>query len=106
MVQSRRMKFGTYLFDPEEHLLLRAGERIALSPKVFETLALLLEHHGRVVSKAEFTEALWPGTFVEESNLTQNIFVLRKILCLAADGRPCVENIPKRGYRISTPVDR
>lgn len=105
MVQSRRVKFGAYLFDSEEHLLLRSGERIPLSPKVFETLALLLEHRGRVVSKAEFMEALWPDTFVEESNLTQNIFVLRKILGLAADGKPYVETVPKRGYRISTPVE-
>lgn len=105
MVQSSRLRFGHFLFDPGENLLLRYGERVALSPKVSETLALLLQHRGRIVSKAEFMEALWPETFVEESNLTQNIFILRKTLGFTDDGKPFVETVPKRGYRISTPVE-
>ena len=72
---------------------------VSLSPKVFATLYLLVTTQGRVVSKQEFMDALWHGSFVEDGNLTQNIFVLRKVLGVSPDARPYIETVPKRGYR-------
>ncbi len=105
MVQSARLRFGRFVFDAAECLLFCEDERVPLSPKVLETLALLLERRGHVVSKQEFMQTLWPDTFVEESNLTQNIFILRKTLGTTDAGRQYVETVPKRGYRISTVVE-
>ena len=73
-------EFGPFRLDAAKNLLVRGGDSIPLSPKVFETLLLLVQHSGQVLSKARLMECLWPDSFVEESNLTQNIFVLRKAL--------------------------
>ena len=74
-----------------------------LAPKVFETLAILVENSGHIVDKEDLMKRLWPDSFVEESNLAQNIFQLRKAL----KDRPCrryIETVPKRGYRFSADV--
>ena len=63
-----------------DRLLLRGGTAVPLRPKVVDTLILLIEGHGRVLRKEELLRALWPDIFVEESNLTQNIYTLRKAL--------------------------
>ena len=76
-----------------------------LPPKVFAALCLLAEHRGGVVSKTALMEALWPESYVGESSLTQNIFLLRKALGRMEDGREYIETLPKRGYRIAVPVD-
>ena len=73
-------KFGCFRLDPAEHLLLRDGEPVPLEPKVFETLLVLIRHAGRLVGKDELMQTVWPDSFVEESNLTRNISVLRKAL--------------------------
>src|SRR5262249_8275213 len=95
----------TYRFDPfllltEERLLMREGRIVPLSPKVLETLLILVENSGRILSKEELMQSLWPDTFVEESNLTQNISQVRKAL----GGGEWVETIAKRGYRLAAPV--
>ena len=91
-------EFGPFRLDLEQRLLWHEGETVALAPKVFETLILLIEHRGRVIKKEEMMKSLWPDRFVEESNLTQNIFMLRKILGETTGKAQYIETIPKRGY--------
>jgi DNA-binding winged helix-turn-helix (wHTH) protein/tetratricopeptide (TPR) repeat protein len=92
-------EFGPFRLDLEERLLSQEGQPIPLSPKVFETLVLLVERNGHVVGKDEMMTLLWPDRFVEESNLTQNIFMLRKSLGEGQSSAQYIETIPKRGYR-------
>src|SRR4029453_11014 len=73
-------------------------------PKVVDTLLLLIENSGRVLEKDELIQKLWPDTFVEEANLTQNIYVLRKALNSGTDSENYIETIPRRGYRFAGEV--
>jgi DNA-binding winged helix-turn-helix (wHTH) protein/TolB-like protein/Tfp pilus assembly protein PilF len=96
-------EFGSFRLDVCEHRLLRHQEVIPLSPKVFETLVVLVEHGGHILEKDELMKSLWPDSFVEESSLTQNISLLRK--ALGKDGeQQFIETVPKRGYRFVAPV--
>jgi DNA-binding winged helix-turn-helix (wHTH) protein/Tol biopolymer transport system component len=97
-------EFGPFLFDPGEHLLLRDSVPVALSPKVFEILLVLVRQSGHLVTKDELMSAVWPDSFVEESNLSVNISALRKALGEVADGQQYIETVPKRGYRFRAPV--
>src|SRR5262247_1282518 len=92
-------EFGPFRLDADERLLMRDGRITPLPPKVFDTLLVLVENSGRVVSKDELMQSLWPNTFVEESNLTQNISQLRRALGDGASEAQYIETIPKRGYR-------
>ncbi|HEY6403311.1 MAG TPA: winged helix-turn-helix domain-containing protein, partial [Blastocatellia bacterium] len=92
-------EFGPFRLDVDERLLMRDERTTPLPPKVFDTLLVLVENSGRVVSKDELMRSLWPDTFVEESNLTQNISQLRRALGDGTDGAKYIETIPKRGYR-------
>ena len=65
-----------------------SGEPVPLTPKAFDTLLALVERRDRVVDKAELMRLVWPDSFVEEANLSQTIFVLRKTLGEGPDGRP------------------
>ncbi|HYO64052.1 MAG TPA: tetratricopeptide repeat protein [Pyrinomonadaceae bacterium] len=96
--------FGSFRLDLEERLLTQEGRPVPLAPKVFDTLLLLIERRGRVVGKDEMMSLLWPDRFVEESNLTQNVFTLRKALDEGVDKIQCIETIPRRGYRFVAPV--
>ncbi len=73
-------EFGPFRVDPEKQVLLREEHPVAISPKVFETLLILVRRSREVVSKEDLMQALWPDAFVEEANLSQNIFMLRKAL--------------------------
>src|ERR1035437_8875861 len=97
-------EFGAFRFDPAERVLYRGPERVPLSPKVADTLLVLLTHHGRVVEKNELMQLVWPDTFVEEGGLTRNISALRKALGDEAEGSRYIETIPKRGYRFVAPI--
>lgn len=92
-------EFGAFRLDLEERVLTHEGQPVHLPPKVLDTLLLLIERRGRVVGKEEMMNLLWPDSFVEESNLTQNVFTLRKALDEGADKVQYVETIPRRGYR-------
>jgi len=82
--------------------MLYKGElAVELAPKVVETLLALIERRGEIVSKNEIMKRLWADSFVEESNLTQNIYLLRKILGNGADGKPLIETFRRRGYRFN-----
>jgi DNA-binding winged helix-turn-helix (wHTH) protein len=97
-------RFGRFRVDAREHRLTRDGDPIAITPKVFDTLVVFLRHPGRLLTKEELLQAVWPGTAVEEANLTVNVSTLRKLL---ADGEtlPCLETVPRRGYRFVLPVE-
>src|SRR5688572_19835633 len=92
-------EFGPFRLDVEERLLHRGEQILALTPKAIETLVVLVENHGRLVAKDDLMKRLWPESFVEESNLSQQIFTLRKALADDKDGNQYIETIPKRGYR-------
>jgi TolB-like protein/Tfp pilus assembly protein PilF len=100
----RSLEFGPFRLDLSERLLLCNGQAVPLAPKVFETLVVLVENSGHILEKDELIKRLWPDTFVEESNLAQNIFQLRKVLENGAGGRQFIETIPKRGYRFAAGV--
>ncbi len=97
-------EFGPFYLDPVRRLLLRAGHPIQLPPKVFETLLVLVQRSGQIVEKDEFMKIIWSDAFVEESNLSQNVFTLRKILGNNSEGRQYIETVPKRGYRFVSTV--
>ena len=100
-------EFGPFRLDPEKRLLLRDDEPVPLQLKAFETLLVLVRSRQQVVLKEELMQAVWPDTFVEESNLAQNIFVLRKTLA-ANSGiqgtQRYIATIPGRGYRFAENV--
>ena len=100
----KHFEFGPFRLDAAEHLLLREGQPVQLPPKAFEMLLLLVENGGHVLQKNALMEALWPDSFVEESNLTQNVFLLRKALGEDQGGHQYVKTIPRVGYRFIAPV--
>ncbi|MGB7926182.1 MAG: tetratricopeptide repeat protein [Pyrinomonadaceae bacterium] len=97
-------EFGPFRLDTQRCLLLRDGVPMNLSPKAFETLLVLVEHNGRVMKKEELIARIWPNSFVEEGNLTQNIFVLRKALGEGPNDHRYIVTIPGQGYRFVAPV--
>ena len=99
-------EFGPYRLDPNARVLFRDREIVPLTPKVLDTLVVLVERAGQLVSKEELLRSVWPDSFVEESNLAQNIAVLRKMLGKSMDDGPFIETISKRGYRFVAPVER
>src|SRR5882672_9118863 len=96
--------FGSYRLDSVERVLRRDGQPVTLPPKDLETLLVLVERAGHIVEKEELLEKVWPGVFVEESNLARHIFNLRQVLGDSPDGRKYIETIPKRGYRFVASV--
>ncbi len=101
---NRLYAFGPYRLDRQARVLLRDRTIVPLTPKVLDTLAVLVEHRGAVVSKEELLNAVWPDTFVEESNLSQNVSVLRKALGQDPDNLTYIETVSKRGYRFVAEV--
>jgi len=96
---NRSYEFGRFRLNTAERVLLREGDLVALTPKVFDILLTLVENCGQVVSKEELMKRVWPDTFVEEGNLTQNISLLRKALGESPGGVQFIETVPRRGYR-------
>src|SRR5262245_29251872 len=92
-------EFGPFRLDVAEHLLLRDGEAVPLPPKAFDLLLVLIEHHGHLLEKDELLKAVWPGIFVEEVNLSNNVSLIRKALGEGENGQRFIETVPKRGYR-------
>jgi len=92
-------EFEYFRLDAAHLLLYKNGQEIPLAPKVVETLLFLVENSGKVISKDELMEKVWADSIVEESNLSQNLFRLRKILGDTKDGKPFIETLRRRGYR-------
>jgi len=97
-------EFGPFRLDAAQRLLLRNDCPIPLQPKAFETLLMLVRNSEKVVLKDELLNTVWADTFVQESNLTQNIFVLRKALGESDGGRRYIITVPGRGYRFAEKV--
>jgi eukaryotic-like serine/threonine-protein kinase len=97
-------EFGPFRVDPERHLLLRNDQPVPLTPKAFETLLVLVRHSREVVSKDDLMKTLWPDTFVEETNLSRNIFMLRKALGETPEDHRYIVTLPGRGYRFADEV--
>ena len=97
-------EFGAFRIDAVERLLLRDREIVPLTPKVFDTLLVLVENSGHILSKDEVMSQVWADTVVEEANLTRNISVLRKALGERPDHHQYIETIPWRGYRFVASV--
>jgi Tol biopolymer transport system component/DNA-binding winged helix-turn-helix (wHTH) protein len=99
------IRFEGYVIDRPRWTLAWQGEPVALSRKTFDLLLYLIDHRERVVSRDELLQALWPEQFIEEGNLTQHIFLLRKELSRHESGRKIIETISGRGYRFTAPVE-
>jgi DNA-binding winged helix-turn-helix (wHTH) protein/tetratricopeptide (TPR) repeat protein len=98
------LEFGPFRIDPERRLLLRGELPIPLSQKAFDLLLVLTQRDGQVVVKDDLMKLLWPDTFVEESNLAQHIFQLRKALGERAQDSSYIVTVPGRGYRFAQKV--
>ena len=92
-------EFGNFRLDPREKILFRDNKPVSLTPKVFDTLQLFVEHAGHLLSKDELIQSLWQDRFVEESNLTFNIRMLRRVLKDDVQHPRYIETVPRRGYR-------
>src|SRR5262245_32020160 len=106
MMKSQRhcYEFGPFRLDPTERQLIREGQVMPLTPKVFDTLLLFIENSNLLLTKGEMIAQLWPDSFVEEGNLAQNVSVLRRALGEQPNGKQYIETVPKRGYRFTAEV--
>ncbi len=102
----RLFEFGPFRLDEEERQLRREGKIVPLTPKAFDLLVALLERPGHLLGKDELIKVVWPDSFVEENNLTDNISRLRKALGDGGEVQKFIETIPKRGYRFVADVKR
>ncbi len=96
-------RFAEFSLDAQGRVLTRGQAAVPLTPKAFDVLLLLVQNAGRTVTKDELMKAVWRDSFVEESNLTQTIFMVRKALDETAERR-YILNVPGRVYRIVVPV--
>src|SRR5688572_365293 len=99
-----RVQFGTVTLIPDERLVLKDGQPVSLTPKAFDLLVVLTASPGRLLTKEQLMQAVWPDTTVEESNLAYHVFAIRKALGESADSDRYIETVPKRGYRFVAPV--
>jgi DNA-binding winged helix-turn-helix (wHTH) protein len=97
-------EFGPFRVDPKKETLLREGEPVPLTPKTFQILLVLIRHHQEVATKDDLMKTVWPDTFVEEANLTRNIFMLRKARGETAQDHKYIVTVPGRGYRLAEHV--
>jgi len=97
-------EFGPFRVNVSQRVLTRDGEVIALTPKTMEVLLLLLRNAGELVGKDELMKEVWPDSFVEEGNLNQSIFRLRRALDDSRSKARYIETVVRRGYRFIGPV--
>src|SRR5438067_8818921 len=99
----RLLAFADFEIDAGQGLLFRRGEHVPLPPKVFQTLLAFVQSGGRLLTKDELIHVIWPDTFVEEHNLTSNVYALRKALNGGSAER-YIQTVARRGYRFVEPV--
>jgi TolB-like protein/DNA-binding winged helix-turn-helix (wHTH) protein len=102
-VNNSLYEFGEFSLDTQSRALRRGAAIVALTPKALELLLVLVENAGRTVTKDDLIKAVWPESFVEESNLTQTVFMVRKALDETADRR-FIKTVQGQGYRFVVPV--
>jgi len=96
--------FGPFRVNESERLLLRGDEVVPLTPKAFEMLLVLVQSSGHVLTKEELMKRVWPDSFVEEANLSHNIYKLREAIGEGGNGEKYIETLPRRGYRFVAKV--
>ena len=101
LILSGFYRFDEFELNPAQRTLARNGIPVSISPRTFEVLIYFVAHPGRVVTKDELLKAVWPESFVEEGNLTQHVFALRKAL---GDRASCIVTVPGRGYQFTAEV--
>src|SRR6478735_7469913 len=102
----RIYRFGEYLLLADEQMVMRDGDRVHMTPRVFHLLLILVENAGRLVSKETLLKEIWQDSFVEEGNLNSTVSRLRKILGETPDEKKYIETIPRVGYRFIAEVER
>ena len=105
-MQGSRFAFGPFVLDPDAGTLTRGDVPVAIGYRGLKLLAALAERSGEILTKAELMDAAWPGTAVEEGNLTVQIAQLRKLLGPVADGGEWIATVPRVGYRFSGAVEQ
>src|SRR2546421_6945654 len=105
MEHRRSYEFDDFRLDPAERRLLRDGEPVALTPKCFDLLVVLVENSGHLIEKEDLLRRLWPDQFVEEGNLSFNVSTLRKALGKGRGGRRYIETVQKKGFRFVARVE-
>src|SRR4029453_19227987 len=96
--------FGPFRLEVGERRLSRDGRAIPLRAKVFDTLCVLVEHSGRLLTKQELMQSIWPDTIVEENNLNHNVSTIRRALGEHPTGQAYIETVPRVGYRFVAEV--
>jgi DNA-binding winged helix-turn-helix (wHTH) protein/TolB-like protein len=104
VLKTKYLRFGNFRLYPTEHLLLRDEIALPLAPKAFDILLYLVQNSGHLVKREALMEAVWPDSFVEDTNLTVNVSLLRKTLGDMSDGQPYIETVPRKGYRFNAEV--
>jgi DNA-binding winged helix-turn-helix (wHTH) protein/tetratricopeptide (TPR) repeat protein len=99
-----RLEFGPFRLDPVARVLWRGNTLLDVPPKAVELLAVLAAEAGEVVPKEHLLRRAWPGTFVEEANISVNVSILRRVLGNRDDGEAWIQTVPRRGYRFLGPV--
>jgi serine/threonine-protein kinase len=100
----RRYLFGPYGLDPARRVLTRDDATLPITGKAFDVLLALVERRGRTVEKSELLELVWADATVQEANLSQQIFTIRRLLGETPDHQSCIATIPRRGYRFVADV--
>jgi len=96
--------FEVFRLDVKNEQLIKGNQPIPLTHKAFKTLLILVQNYGHLVKKEDIISEIWHDSFVEEANLTQHIYILRKTLGNNSQGKPFIETIPKRGYTFQAEV--
>ena len=97
-------EFGVFRLNLVKRELKRAGEAVSLTPKIFDTLRVLVQNQGQIVTKDSLMDEIWADTFVEESSLMRNISLLRKALGEQNEIAPFIVTVPGQGYRFLAEV--
>jgi DNA-binding winged helix-turn-helix (wHTH) protein len=105
LLLSNFYRFGPFDLDPDQRVLRRDGKKIALQPKAFDLLLYLVQNPLRLLTKEELLGAVWPDSFVEEGNLSQNIFLLRKAITPKQKDFRYIVTLPGRGYQFAATVE-
>ena len=103
-IQKELYEFGPFRVDPEKETVIRAGEPVSITPKNFQILLVLIRNNKQIVTKDDLMKTVWPDTFVEEANLSRNIFMLRKALGETAQDHRYIVTVPGQGYRLAEDV--
>jgi TolB-like protein/DNA-binding winged helix-turn-helix (wHTH) protein/Tfp pilus assembly protein PilF len=104
LMEKEIYEFGPFSLDPAERVILRDGNPLSLTPKVFDTLLCLVRNRGRLLTKDELLKEIWPDTFVEEVNLAVNISTLRKMFEESPQDGRYIATVPGWGYRFVADV--